>query len=416
MASRGGGGGGGRGAVGGRGAGAKRGRGRGGKNPGKHKRSIWANSSVQAPGEDREISCKDCSSSFTFTARAQALHAEQGYGDPVRCQNCRKAKRERNEADASAQASGQPRAGLTYEEKRVLGKNRKERRADAAASGDLLRNSGNSGGGGASSGDGTGGASAGSSAPTFAKGMDPQEARLLRLAREGKMKRAMHKPEERANFNTVQERLEKQGEAAAASQPASSTREGGGRPIHKRIRDLERRLARGNLPDELRVQKENEVKQLRQQQQEERFNSAEEKIARRYKMVKFFEERKLIRRIRSAQKRKSAATTPEAIAAVDAETAQLHEDLEYVTNYPRAKKYVSLFPKGGLDEYGRGEVAKMRAEIKEIMRQRGGESERSAAARAEAAGLAAAAAAEIDAKDEAEAVSLMAPRPPPICN
>ena len=100
----------------------------------------------------------------------------------------------------------------------------------------------------------------------------------------------------------------------------------------------------------------------------------------------------------------------------DAETAQLHEDLEYVTNYPRAKKYVSLFPKGVLDEYGRGEVAKMRAEIKEIMRQRGGESERSAAARAEAAGLAAAAAAEIDAKDEAEAVSLMAPRPPPICN
>ena len=73
------------------------------------------------------------------------------------------------------------------------------------------------------------------------------------------------------------------------------------------------------------------------------------------------------RRVEKAEKRKSAATTPEAIAAVDAETAQLHEDLEYVTNYPRAKKYVSLFPKGGLDEYGRGEVAKMRAEIKEIM-------------------------------------------------
>ena len=84
--------------------------------------------------------------------------------------------------------------------------------------------------------------------------------------------------------------------------------------------------------------------------------------------------------------------------------AALHEDLEYVTNYPRAEKYVSLFPKGGLDEYGRGEVARMRAQIKEQIRQRGGESERSAALRAEAASLAAAAAQAMDAKDEAEAV------------
>ena len=383
MASRGGGG-----RGGGAGAGAKK-RGRGGRNPSKQQRSVWANSNKQAPGTDRELTCKDCSASFTFTARAQALHQEQGYGDPTRCQPCRKAKRERNEAATAAQASGQPRAGLTYEEKRVLGKNRKERRADAAAAGDLLRGNNAK-------------PAEGSTGPTFSKGMDPQEARLLRLAREGKMKRAMHKPEERANLNAVQDRLQKQGEAAALSLP-SAQREGG-RPIQKRIRDLERRLARGNLPDELRVQKEAEVKELRQQQQEERVNSAEEKVARRYKMVKFFEERKLIRRIRSAEKRKNAGGTPEEQAAVNAELATLHEDLEYVTNYPRAQKYVSLFPKGGLDEYGRGEVARMRALIKENIQRAGGESGRAAAVREEAARLAAAAAREIDAKDEAEAV------------
>ena len=99
-----------------------------------------------------------------------------------------------------------------------------------------------------------------------------------------------------------------------------------------------------------------------------------------------------------------AGGTPEEQAAVDEELATLHEDLEYVTNYPRAEKYVSLFPKGGLDEYGRGEVARMRAVIKENIRRAGGESGRSAALRAEAARLAAAAARAIDAKDEAEAV------------
>eukprot|EP01044_Picomonas_judraskeda_P003456 COSAG03_NODE_284_length_9420_cov_67.122090_6_plen_395_part_00 len=296
MASRGGG--------GGRGGAAKRGR--GGRNPGKQQRSAWSNSNKQAPGADREITCKDCSASFTFTARAQALHHEQGYGDPVRCQPCRKSKRERNESDAAAQASGQPRAGLTYEEKRVLGKNRKERRAEAAEAGDLLRGENAKPAAEPAAGQPAAG-------QTFSKGMDPQEARLLRLAREGKMKRAMHKPEERANLNAVQDRLQKQGEAAALSQP-SAAREGG-RPIHKRIRDLERRLARGNLPDDLRVQKEAEVKALRVQQQDERENSAEEKIARRYKMVKFFEERKIIRRIRSAQKRKAAAATTEGDAA-----------------------------------------------------------------------------------------------------
>ena len=159
MASRGGG--------GGRGGAAKRGR--GGRNPGKQQRSAWSNSNKQAPGADREITCKDCSASFTFTARAQALHHEQGYGDPVRCQPCRKSKRERNESDAAAQASGQPRAGLTYEEKRVLGKNRKERRAEAAEAGDLLRGENAKPAAEPAAGQPAAG-------QTFSKGMDPQEA------------------------------------------------------------------------------------------------------------------------------------------------------------------------------------------------------------------------------------------------
>ena len=334
---------------------------------------------------DRELTCRDCSASFLFTARAQALHAEQGFGDPVRCQKCRKAKRERNEANAAAAASGSGQAaggGLTYEEKRVLGKNRKERRQEAAA---------------AREGD------PGAQPSSFRKGMDPQEARLLRLAREGKMKRAMHRPDERANFNTVSERLEKQGAAATASTPSEST---AAKPIQRRIRDLERRLARGNMPEGLKAAKLREIEELKRQGAVEKARNAEEKIQRRYKMVKFFEERKLIRRLKSTAKKLAQATEAEERRALEASTAQLKEDLEYVTNYPRGRKYLSLFPKlkegEVIDEATRTMQDSIRAEIKETIRSGGGETQRAAAARAEAARAAEKAAEEEDRQASAE--------------
>jgi len=69
--------------------------------------------------EDRDITCRDCSQPFVFTARAQALHAEQDWIDPVRCQPCRKAARERvaaakeggrRPATATATAGERPRS------------------------------------------------------------------------------------------------------------------------------------------------------------------------------------------------------------------------------------------------------------------------------------------------------------------
>ena len=61
--------------------------------------------------------------------------------------------------------------------------------------------------------------------------------------------------------------------------------------------DLERRLARGNMPEGLKAAKLREIEELKRQGAVEKARNAEEKIQRRYKMVKFFEERKLIRRL-----------------------------------------------------------------------------------------------------------------------
>lgn len=44
--------------------------------------------------EDKKLVCKDCGKEFTFTASEQEFYAEKGFkNDPVRCPECRKAKK-----------------------------------------------------------------------------------------------------------------------------------------------------------------------------------------------------------------------------------------------------------------------------------------------------------------------------------
>jgi hypothetical protein len=43
---------------------------------------------------DKQLTCQDCGTSFTFNAEDQAYHAEKGYtNEPKRCPSCRTAQR-----------------------------------------------------------------------------------------------------------------------------------------------------------------------------------------------------------------------------------------------------------------------------------------------------------------------------------
>lgn len=45
--------------------------------------------------EDKKIVCKDCGKEFIFTVGEQEFYKEKGFvHDPVRCYQCRKAKKE----------------------------------------------------------------------------------------------------------------------------------------------------------------------------------------------------------------------------------------------------------------------------------------------------------------------------------
>ena len=47
--------------------------------------------------EDKTLVCNDCGKEFTFTVGEQQFYAEKGFtNDPVRCKECRIAKKNRN--------------------------------------------------------------------------------------------------------------------------------------------------------------------------------------------------------------------------------------------------------------------------------------------------------------------------------
>lgn len=43
---------------------------------------------------DITIKCKECSKEFIFTEREQIFYKEKGFANPVRCPECRKARKQ----------------------------------------------------------------------------------------------------------------------------------------------------------------------------------------------------------------------------------------------------------------------------------------------------------------------------------
>jgi hypothetical protein len=44
--------------------------------------------------EDKQLTCKDCGQTFTFTANEQAFYKEKGFdNEPQRCPGCRKIRK-----------------------------------------------------------------------------------------------------------------------------------------------------------------------------------------------------------------------------------------------------------------------------------------------------------------------------------
>lgn len=136
------------------------------------------------------------------------------------------------------------------------------------------------------------------------------------------------------------------------------------KPAGAQIRALERLLENKahTLPVAARKQKEQELAELRRLAGEKTRRKVESSIAKKYHMVRFFERRKLERTLLALEQKQ------EVNPKVQAKKMQVMKDLNYVRNFPRGRKYVALFPKGGHTEESRAEVEAIHAEVERFLK------------------------------------------------
>jgi hypothetical protein len=115
-------------------------------------------------------------------------------------------------------------------------------------------------------------------------------------------------------------------------------------PAKKRARSIERLLKRATLPEAVKKQKEAELTDLMQEAKRSKRVAREKLNSRKYHGVKFFERRKLERKIESLKKQLDAGGSSSSGADLQAELREAEHDLLYVLHFPRNKKYLSLFP------------------------------------------------------------------------
>ncbi|XP_011073483.1 rRNA-processing protein EFG1 isoform X2 [Sesamum indicum] len=115
--------------------------------------------------------------------------------------------------------------------------------------------------------------------------------------------------------------------------------------LKNQIRSIERML-RKELPHEVKEAQEKKLDELKKQQEIHNRLALERKIFLRNRKIKFFERRKIERRIRRLEKQQRASTGQAQEAEIAEQLTKLKEDLEYVRFFPKTEKYVSLFMGG----------------------------------------------------------------------
>lgn len=142
-----------------------------------------------------------------------------------------------------------------------------------------------------------------------------------------------------------------------------ATQRKGNASLRGKIRGLERTLAHqgDSMTPAARKAKEEEIVSLKALFEDRRRRERERTLAKKYHMVKFFERRKIQRRL---DKIGELSKKPDAdLEALGERRKSLQADLGYVTNFPRDKPYVALFPSEGHTEESLAAVEKVRGEI-----------------------------------------------------
>ncbi|KAF9898846.1 18S rRNA maturation protein [Lobosporangium transversale] len=133
--------------------------------------------------------------------------------------------------------------------------------------------------------------------------------------------------------------------------------------LKKKLRDTLRLLSKNpKMPADIRQEHERRVEALKLQIAEKQVNQTEQKMATKYRMLKFFESKKADRKIKVFMRQHPNWESNE---DEKKELESLKLDLAYIQHFPKTQKYISLYPHENADD---PKVARTRDEIREKIR------------------------------------------------
>ncbi|KAJ3045546.1 18S rRNA maturation protein [Rhizophlyctis rosea] len=138
---------------------------------------------------------------------------------------------------------------------------------------------------------------------------------------------------------------------------------GGASGIKKRIRDTQRLLKKTDIPATTRQELERRLKALNIDLNKLQRTDQEEKLHKKYKYVKFVEEKKVNRKITTITKKLETAKGEDK-KALEKDLKERHLDLAYIRHFPRDMKYISLFADTEGDAKEDGKTEKTRAAVR----------------------------------------------------
>lgn len=132
--------------------------------------------------------------------------------------------------------------------------------------------------------------------------------------------------------------------------------------IKKKIRDIERLLAkkRDKMPANVIVENERALAALKTELENAEYVGKVKRFSKKYHMVRFFEKKKALRKYKQVKKEydelerseegKDKKELKKELKKLRKKLSHAEVDLAYVVNFPRDRKYIALYPNENEDE------------------------------------------------------------------
>ncbi|SGZ46919.1 CIC11C00000005373 [Sungouiella intermedia] len=142
--------------------------------------------------------------------------------------------------------------------------------------------------------------------------------------------------------------------------------------VKKKIKSIQNLLSKETLPADIRIEKERALKALQQDLKNTRFNLKTKERAKKYHMLRFFERKKALRKLKQATKAHDEAVDADVRKDIKKARKVLKHaqiDVAYVYMFPKSEKYIALYPNEPLPEMLKDSNVKKGMQITDEKRQ-----------------------------------------------